>query len=98
MSYEDDSIADARLRILQMLAREGDYTAHEHAIRKAIANEWGHGLSTDTVRAQLAWLDEQGLITMAGERVLVARLTLRGEDVATGVARVPGVARPRPGE
>jgi hypothetical protein len=50
----------------------------------------------DQMRVRLAWLDEQGLITLLGEQVQVARLTLRGADVASGAARCPGVARPRP--
>lgn len=97
-TYEDTTREDARLRILRHLATENDYTAHEHALREHLRSVWGHTLSADALRAQLAWLDEQGLITLVGDRVQVARLTLRGEDAASGAARVPGVARPRPGE
>jgi len=86
---------DQRLLILQALAIAADYTAHEHLLREALATH-GQRLSGDALRGQLAWLDEQGLLTTLGDQVRVARLTLRGEDVANGVARCPGVARPRP--
>lgn len=95
MSFGDYAVSDQRLVILQHLAGALDYTAHEHLVRAALA-QLGHRVSADQVRAQLAWLDEQGLITLLGEQVQVARLTLRGEDVASGAARCPGVARPRP--
>lgn len=96
MSDTDFRTSDARLLLLQHLAAENDYTDHEHGIRHAL-DRLGHRMSADWVRTQLAWLDEQGLLTVAGEKLRVARLTLRGEDVATGATRVPGIARPRPG-
>ena len=45
----------------------------------------------------MRWLEEQGLITIekVGE-TLVAKLTGRGDDVATGQAVVDGVKKPRP--
>lgn len=86
---------DQRLLILQALAGAADYTAHEHLLREALAAH-GQRLSADALRVQLAWLDEQGLLSALGDQVRVARLTLRGEDVANGAARCPGVARPRP--
>lgn len=95
MSFESFSTSDQRLLILQTLAQENDYTAHEHLLRKALL-DLGHRVSADQMRGLLAWLDEQGLITLLGEQVQVARITLRGEDVASGAARCPGVARPRP--
>jgi len=88
---------DQRLLILQRLQSETDYTAHEHLLREGLT-EFGHRVSADQMRGHLAWLDEQGLIVLAAGRIVVATLTLRGEDAATGAARVPGVARPRPGE
>jgi hypothetical protein len=89
---------DQRLLILQRLQSETDYTAHEHLLREGLT-EFGHRVSADQMRGHLAWLDEQGLIILsAGKMIHIATLTLRGEDVATGAARVPGIARPRPGE
>ncbi len=95
MSYSDLVAEDIRLELLRLLAAENGYTAHEHLLRRQIALV-GHRLSADALRAHLAWLDEQGLLILMGDSVAVARLTQRGDDVASGAARCPGVARPRP--
>lgn len=96
MSQPDDyRTPDARLILLQHLAAENDYTAHEHILREAL-RRLGHGVSSDWLRTQLAWLDEQDLIVLSGQMLKVARLTARGDDVARGLSSVPGVARPRP--
>jgi len=94
---EDDyRTEDIRLLILQQLRDENDYAAHEHQLRMGLAAA-GHTVSADSLRGHLAWLDEQGLAVVAGStRLQVAKITARGFDVATGAARVPGVARPRP--
>lgn len=96
-AFADHIAADQRLTILQALEEDPDYAINEHLLRAAL-DEYGHGISSDKLRTELYWLAEQGLVTLeevAG--VKVARLTSRGEDVALGRARVPGVARPRPG-
>lgn len=93
--YATRNQEDQRLLILRTLAAEADYSAHEHLLRARLA-DFGHRISADALRGMLAWLDEQGLITLMGDEIQVARLNLRGEDVATGAARFPGVARPRP--
>ena len=95
VDYRDALREDQRLLILRHLAQTDDYTAHEHLIRSALV-AYGHRISSDAVRGHLAWLDEQGLVVVLGEDVKVARLTQRGEDVASGAARAPGIARPRP--
>jgi len=94
-SYADLVAEDQRLMLLQQLQSAADYTAHEHLLRARLA-ELGHRLSAAQVRAHLGLLDELGLITLMGDQIRVARLTLRGDDVASGVARCDGVARPRP--
>jgi hypothetical protein len=94
-TYAARTREDQRLLILQRLQRENDYQAHEHLLRAHLA-EFGHKVSADALRGHLAWLDEQGLITLAGDRIQIAVLTLRGEDAALGNARVPGIARPYP--
>ena len=97
MSYAQAVIEDARLRMLTHLRAENDYSAHEHALRAMLRDTYGITLSAERLRGELAWLDEQGLVVVVGEAVQVARLTQRGDDVATGAARVPGVLRPGPG-
>lgn len=87
---------DRRLAVLQTLIGSPDYTAHGHLLRQRL-EAFGHRVSFDAVRGDLAWLDEQGLIVLAKGEIPVATLTLRGEDVARGRAQVPGVARKLPG-
>lgn len=94
----------ACLAVLQVLAEAAEYRHNEHVIRGAL-EELGLAPSADALRAHLAWLEEQGLVAVeclaaprgGGSELRIARLTERGSDVAAGRARVPGVARPRPG-
>lgn len=87
---------DQRLVILRALVEMPGYEANE-SILHTVVGEFGHSISRDTVRAHLAWLDEQGLVSLrevAGIRI--ARLSERGGDVAAGRAHVPGVKKPSP--
>lgn len=88
---------DRRLTILLLLAESADYRANQFLIQ-AMLDGFGHSVSLDRLRADFAWLAEQGLLEMsaAGE-VQVAQLTARGLDVAQGRVVHPGVKRPRPG-
>ncbi|PWG62845.1 VpaChn25_0724 family phage protein [Spiribacter halobius] len=97
MSFSEHAARDQRLVILQALEEDAGYSHNEHVLR-SVLRAFGHAVSRDALRSQLAWLAEQGLIELEeSSGVQVASLTPRGEDVATGAARVPGVARPRPG-
>ena len=88
--------ADRRLNVLEVLHQDADYSHNEH-ILKSVLESLGHGISTDLVRTELRWLEEQGLVSVEDiGSVLVARLTERGVDVALGRSRVDGIARPRP--
>jgi hypothetical protein len=96
MTDRDYRDGAARLVILQHLAGCPVYTSPETEVRAALAAE-GLVLSGDAVRGHLAWLDEAGLILVGGGKLLrVPTLTARGQDVATGAAAYPGVARPPP--
>lgn len=95
--YSDRLREDQRLILLQTLSQTNAYSTHEHVLRERLA-AMGHRVSADVVRGHLAWLEEQGLVILSGEQIQLATLTLRGEDVSTGAARQPGIARPRPGE
>lgn len=87
---------DQRLVILRVLNDAPGCTANE-AILHAFLGDIGHECSREKVRTELAWLCEQGLVTYEElVTVMVARITERGIDVATGRARVPGIARPTP--
>lgn len=89
-----------RLVILKVLLVSPTYCVSEDVLADVLADA-GVGASFDRVRADLAWLEEQGLVTIksndedfgAGNPV---KLTRRGVDVARGLAIVPGIARPNP--
>ena len=88
--------ADLRLCALRLLAEARGYRANE-SLLSALLREWGHVVSRDRLRAELAWLGEQGLVAIDEiGGVMIATLTERGQDAATGAASVPGVRRPGP--
>lgn len=85
---------DQRLRILQSLLNAQAHLLNE-AVLKRVLLAYGHAMSSDLVRTQLCWLEEQGLVDVSrGNGIQVARLSERGHDVATGAVRQPGVASP----
>lgn len=89
---------DRRLSILRLLAESNEYKANEFLLQSALDGV-GHAVSGDRLRADLAWLAEQGLVgveTVA--EVRVPKLSARGLDVAQGRVTHPGVKRPRPGD
>lgn len=89
--------ADRRLLILRLLAEDPGYQLNVYVLRPAL-DAMGHTVSHDKVATDLAWLAEQGLVTMSqASDVTVGKLTSRGADVAAGRATVPGVKRPEPG-
>ena len=94
MSLRDLLEEDRRLVILRSLVDVGG-EANESILNDCL-DAYGHRVSRDQVRAQLAWLQEQGVVTI--ERVgsyMVASLTGRGQDVAEGRCVVPGIKKPR---
>ncbi|PKN07609.1 MAG: hypothetical protein CVU73_12770 [Deltaproteobacteria bacterium HGW-Deltaproteobacteria-8] len=89
---------DRRLLILRLLAEDPGYQLNVYVLRPALQS-MGHTVSHDKVETDLAWLAEQGLVTIGqASGVTVGKLTARGADVAAGRATVPGVKRPEPGE
>lgn len=93
MKFAQQESEHQRRVILGLLEKDPDYSHNEVVIKSALKSV-GHHISTDKLRGQLAWLEEQGLITV--ERVIetdVARLTERGLDVASGASSFPGIAR-----
>ena len=98
MSYQRFVTEDRRLAILRILSEDTDYTVND-SILSTVLTTFGHDVPRDTLRADLAWLAEQELVTVdpiRDGRIYVARLSGRGLDVAQGRAVVPGVKRPRP--
>jgi hypothetical protein len=97
MDYAEHMQQDRRLVILCILNRLPGYESNSSVLYTLITSR-GHNISRDLFRSELNWLDEQRLLkTKAlGDEgsVLLATLTERGQDVATGRATVPGVKRP----
>lgn len=95
--FEQHMRADRRLVLLRVLLHSPAYTGNEYMLQQ-MAEQLGHVVSADQIRTDLAWLAEQGLLTLETvQGVQIARLAGRGEDVARGRVEVPGVKKPRAG-
>ncbi len=98
MSLQDFETEGRRLGVLRILSRRNQYTANEYSLSDELKGAYGHHVSRDRLHADLAWLEEQDLVITQQPRAgWLVTLTARGNDVATGAAQMPGVARPRPG-
>lgn len=89
---------DRRLTILKTLAEDHDYSVNDFVLKRALAS-LGHDVSRDLLRSDLAWLEDQRLITLSrpdGDKIWVAMATEDGVDVSRGRPH-HGVARPSPG-
>lgn len=96
MSFAALLAEDRRLVVLRALQEDAGYS-HNESVLQSILAAFGHTVSRDQVRSLISWLAEQDLVHV--ERVgdyMVAKLTARGADVATGAATIPGVKRPAP--
>lgn len=97
MNFQQTVTEDRRLSILLVLADSAGYSANQYLLQTAIGSIYGHSVSVDQTRTDLAWLQEQGLVTTTSTGdVMVATLTHRGVDAQAGRATVPGVKRPMP--
>ena len=98
MSYKAHWQAHLRLTLLRLLAEQPGYKSNSSVLTQAADATAGFTATRDQVKTELAWLGEQGLITTSEviEGLVVATLSERGGDVASGRAIVPGVQRPNP--
>ena len=95
--FEEVLTQDRRLVILRFLSEDSDYTLNTSILQTALG-QVGHSCSRAQVETECAWLQEQGLVAVTSVgNINVVKLTGRGQDVADGRARVPGVKRPRAG-
>lgn len=98
MTYGNFISPDIRLSILLLLLEGGQYSHNEYVIQQGLAFRFGHSLSSDKLRTEVAWLAEQGLVENRDAFVpWIVSMTTRGKDVAEGKTTVPGVKRPEPG-
>lgn len=96
MSYQEHLRAHRRLTVLRTLSEAQGYATNESVLHDLV-EAYGFRESRDTIRGDLAWLGEQGLIeTSEPGGLMIAEMTERGGDVAAGRASHPGVAKPSP--
>jgi hypothetical protein len=93
-TFQDLLTADRRLVLLRLLAdlpgRKGN-----SSVLASLLDRWGHSVSRDYVKTQIAWLAEQGLVTAEDlGPVVLATITERGIEAVEDRVRVPGVSRP----
>ena len=96
MSYSETLDRHRRLAVLTHLSGCSGYSSNSEILLDVLS---GLGITTsrDTLIATVAWLAEQGLVTIAdNDAPAVVEATARGVDVAEGRARHPGVRRPAP--
>lgn len=84
-----------RVIILQLLNEDSDCCLNEQMLQRGL-EMFGHNVSLDKVRTEVAWLEEQGCVTTetVGPSVTLVTLTDRGLDVVNQRAVVPGIDRP----
>lgn len=85
-----------RCSLLRVLEETPAYRCNDSLLHDFV-QEFALMVSRDQVRTELAWLRDQGLITieeLAG--VIIAQITSAGIDVARGNRIVPGIKRPTP--
>lgn len=95
-SYLEILQQDRRREVLRFLADCGDYTSNGDVLL-TILNHIGIRTTRDAMITELHWLSEQGFVRLEDlQDFIVVTATERGVEIASGLARHPGVSRPRP--
>jgi len=89
--------AHARLLILQALEQAPQYQAHQESLLSALKTK-GFALNRAQLHIELAWLEENAdaIVDRSSGGVHIAMLTPNGQEIAQGLAVVPGILRPFP--
>jgi Fe2+ or Zn2+ uptake regulation protein len=82
-----------RRDILTILNEDSDYQMGVPLLYRAL-DAIGNPIAHDRLDQQLAWLKDQGLVTVNSGEVVTVKLTAQGEDVALNRLSVPHIARP----
>jgi len=97
MSYAETVREHARIAILRFLEDAPKYTSNASMLTTQLP-ALGIAYTRDQVETELEWLAEQGLIELERNgSFIVATATVRGVEIAQGIARHPKIQRPRPG-
>ena len=95
MALIDIHNENQRKSILNALNASPGFKGNDQIIRST-CEMYNNLMSGDQIKTHLYWLQEQGLVKLnVMGTCLNASLTGRGQDVAQGLAVVPGVKRPR---
>lgn len=95
--YAELTRQHARLAILRFAEGAPKYTTNASMLAQMLPRI-GISYTRDQVVTELHWLAEQGMVTLEDHGpILVATATVRGVEIALGVARHPDIQRPRPG-
>ncbi len=95
MSMSRIIVQEARLRILQALARQDGGMLNSELLRAELET-WGINRTRDWVHDELRWLADMGAIALAdaGGNVRIATLTTKGEDHLSRARLIEGVKAP----
>jgi Fe2+ or Zn2+ uptake regulation protein len=97
VKFGDDQALKLRLALLRLLVEARDEAANSFLLAQGAA-ELGFRVTRDQVRSELAWLEQQRLVSLFDTGgPIVATITERGHDIARGLSTVPGVAPFVPG-
>lgn len=87
----------ARIAILRFAEGAPKYTTNSSMLVQMLPRV-GVNYTRDQVTTELVWLAEQGMVTLEDHVGLtIVTATVRGVEIATGVARHPDIQRPKPG-
>lgn len=100
MPFADTLTQHRRLIILRALDNPKIGPSCNDSILQTICLEFGCRSTRDQVRQAATWLEEQGMVSNKTQEsgTMIVSITQRGTEVATGLATVPGVKRPSPGD
>lgn len=95
MSFENQLKEEMRLVMLRLLNELPSYRGNSSTLHSGLMR-WGLSFSRDQVKTELHWLKDQGCVDIELDNpdVIVVKLKERGQDVAEGRQRVPGIQRP----
>lgn len=96
MSYQDTLRRHRRLAILRHLEHCTDYTSNA-SILTDVLDGVGVTSSRDQVITELAWLQENGFVTLEDKGdFVITEATARGVEIARGRTTHPDIQRPSP--
>ena len=98
-AFRDARRADRRRQILHLLhVAGGQFCASELTLKPGL-EDLGHGVGSDRLRTDLAWLADQDLVELRDvDDIAFATLTVAGQAALAGRIAVPGVRPPTPAE